>query len=113
MRSHQVHRLPILARHLQVRDVNMPLEMVHDLDFPANIFYVLRAPVHDMEPHQRLRSSQHCACSRIAHPCSAQNQTHVSLRFAIDLQAYCLPVFLSSANRVVPNWPRPSTLPRV
>lgn len=38
---------------------------------------------------------------------------HVSLRLAIDLQAKVVPFCdLGSASRVVPNWPRPSTLPR-
>ena len=37
----------------------------------------------------------------------------MSLRLEMDLQARCSPVPLSSARRVVPNWPRPSTLPSV
>lgn len=43
---------------------------------------------------------------------SSMSSWQVSLRLAMDLQASVFFFVLCSASRVVPNWPRPSTLPR-
>lgn len=130
--------MAVLVGAPELRDVGVAAQVVQNLHLPPHILDVLAVSAMDIDVISSHRSVPAAVCvirdvpqlqwvrpsglawrhmrTRVAVYKQTQfrrGQTHRSLRLEMDLQASFSPVILSSASRVTPNWPRPSTLPSV